>query len=165
VTPPTYEEVPLLVQGRTWEEMVKGSRFRTAARTVTETDLVNFVCLGGFIEPLFLDASHAGEAGYTGRLIPGGLIYVLAEGLVLQTGCLHGTGMAFMHMDLDVLRPVYVGDTLHAVVEVTESRAASRGARGVVTSTVTVYNQDGAEVLVYRPVRLIRGRENGQQEG
>jgi acyl dehydratase len=165
VTPPTYDEAPLLLQGKTWEAMVKGTRFRTAARTVTETDLVNFVCLGGFIEPLFLDASHAGGAGYTGRLIPGGLIYVIAEGLVLQTGCLHGTGIAFMHMDLDVLRPVYVSDTLHAVVEITESRAASRGIRGVVTSTVTVYNQDGAEVLVYRPVRLIRGRESARQGG
>lgn len=152
-------EAPLLAQGLTWEEMVTGSRFRTAARTVSEADLVNFVALGGFTEPLFLDASHAREAGYTGRLLPGALVYVVAEGLLLQTNCLHGTGLAFMHMELDVLQPAYVGDTLHVVVEITESRQATRGARGVVTSKNTVFNQNGAEVLVYRPVRLIRGKD------
>jgi acyl dehydratase len=152
-------EAPLLATGLTWEEMVTGTRFRTAARTVSETDLVSFVALGGFTEPLFLDASHAAAAGYTGRLLPGALVYVIAEGLVLQTNCLHGTGLAFLHMDLDVVAPAYVGDTLHVVVEITESRQASRGARGVVTSTNTVFNQNGAEVLVYRPVRLIRGKD------
>jgi len=162
VSPSANGEAPLLARGQTWEEMVAGTRFRTAARTVSEADLVNFVCLGGFTEPLFLDASHASEAGYTGRLIPGGLVYVIAEGLVLQTNVLHGTGLAFMHMDLDVLKPAYVGDTLHVVVEITESRQASRGARGVVTSRNTVLNQNGAEVLVYTPVRLIRGKDYQQ---
>jgi acyl dehydratase len=155
----TNAEAPLLARGLTWEEMVVGHRFRTAARTVSEADLVNFVALGGFTEPLFLDASHAQKAGYAGRLLPGALVYVIGEGLLLQTNCLNGTGLAFMHMDLDVVAPAYVGDTLHVVVEITESRQASRGARGVVTSRNTVFNQDGAEVLVYRPVRLIRGKD------
>src|SRR2546426_1090767 len=86
-----------------------GSTFRTGARTVTETDLVNFLTLFGFNEPLFWDARHGAEAGYTGRLVPGALTYCLAEGLVIQTGCLHDTGLAFLHMDLDVRRPVFVG--------------------------------------------------------
>ena len=150
-------EPPLFVRGHTWEQMERGERFRTAARTVTETDLINFVTLFGFTEALFWDARHAAAAGYTGRLVPGALVYCMAEGLVLQTNVLHGTGLAFMSMELDVRRPVYVGDTLDAVVEVTESRPASRGPRGVVTTTVTVRNQDGEEVLVYTPVRLIRG--------
>ena len=154
-------EVEPLIQGRTWEEMEVGSAFRTAARTVTETDLVNFVTLFGFNEPLFWDARHASSAGYAGRLVPGALTYCMAEGLVLQTHVLHGTGLAFMAMQLDVKKPVYVGDTLHAVVEVTEARKASSGERGVVTTRVSVRNQDGDEVLVYTPVRLIRGRADG----
>src|SRR5262249_54091996 len=147
-----------LIRGTTFEEMTVGSRFRTADRTITETDLVNFITLCGFNEPLFWDARHAASAGYKGRLVPGALTYAMAEGLVLQTHVLHGTGLAFMGMQLDVRKPVYTGDTIHAVVEVTECRPASSGGRGVVTTRIGVRNQNDEEVLVYTPVRLIRGR-------
>ena len=159
MTDTTTTTPPPLVKGLTYEEMPVGHAFRTARRTVTEADLVSFVSWGGFNEPLFLDAAHAAEGGYTGRLIPGGMIYCLAEGLILQTNVLHGTGLAFMHMELTVKQPVYVGDTLYAVVETTGSRPASRGARGVVTTRVGVRNQRDEEVLVYTPVRLIRGKD------
>src|SRR4051795_8220250 len=145
----TTTEAPLLVKGLTYEEMPVGQVFRTARRTVTETDLVNFVTWGGFTEPLFFDASHAADGGYTGRLVPGALTFCIGEGLVLQTNALHGTGLAFMSMELSVKRPSYVGDTLHVVVEVTESRKATTGERGVVTTRNTVRNQRGEDVLEY----------------
>jgi acyl dehydratase len=78
---------------------------------------------------------------------------------VLQTNVLHGTGLAFLHMELTVQRPVYVGDTLYAVVETTACRPSSTPGRGVVTSRIAVRNQHDEEVLVYTPVRLIRGRD------
>ena len=134
----TTTEVPPLVRGMTFEEMPQGQAFRTARRTITETDLVNFITWGGFNEPLFWDASHAADGGYTGRLVPGALTYCIAEGLVLQTNVLHGTGLAFLHMELTVRGPVYVGDTLYAVVETTGSRPSSKPGRGVVTSRINV---------------------------
>ncbi len=152
-------DIPSLVHGQTGEQMTVGSAFRTAARTVTETDLVTFITWGGFTEPLFYDASHASAGGYTGRLLPGAMVYCIGEGLVLQTNVLHGTGLAFMSMNLSVQAPSYVGDTLHVEVEVLEARPASRGSRGVVTTRNTIRNQNREAVLVSMPVRLIRGRE------
>src|SRR5829696_1668815 len=134
-----------LVRGKTWEEMKPGNSFRTATRTVTEADLIQFITWGGFNEPLFYDQSHAAAGGYTGRLIPGAMIYCIAEGLIIQTHVLAGTGLAFMHMELSVKRPVYVGDTLHAVVRTTESRPSSKPGRGVVTAHVSVRNQRDEE--------------------
>jgi len=148
-----------LIRGLTFEQMTVGQVFRTARRTVTEADLVNFITWGGYHEPLFWDASHAAEGGYTGRLIPGAMTYALAEGLVLQTNVLHGTGLAMLEMELSIRQPVYVGDTLYAIVETTGSRPTSGGGRGVVSSRVGVHNQRDEEVLVYTPVRLIRGRD------
>jgi acyl dehydratase len=150
--------VPALVHGQTFEDMVAGSRFLTASRTITETDLVSFVTLTGMNEPLFFDEAGSLAAGYAGRLVPGALVFSYAEGLVMQTGVIHGTGMAFLRADVSVRAPVFVGDTITVVVEVTESRAASTGARGVVTTRNTVVKRGGGTVLVYEPVRLIRGR-------
>jgi acyl dehydratase len=87
------------------------------------------------------------------------MTFAYAEGLVLQTNALHGTGIAFMHSDLDITAPVYVGDTISVVVEVTEARPSKSGGRGVVTTRNTVVNQRGDIVLTYQPVRLIRGRD------
>jgi len=152
-------DVPHAIHGHTWEEMTVGSSFRTAARTVTESDLTAFVNLCGFNEPLFYDERHAAEGGYAGRLVPGAMVYALGEGLVIQTHSFAGTGLAFMHMELDVRRPTFVGDTLDVVVEIVSSRASSKPGRGVVESRNTVYNERGDDLLVYTPVRLVRGRD------
>jgi acyl dehydratase len=64
-----------------------------------------------------------------------------------------------MSMELSVRKPVYVGDTLHAIVTTTESRPSSKPGRGVVTARVSVRNQRDEEVLVFTPVRLIRGAD------
>lgn len=153
------DDWPELLHGRTWEEMPVGLRFRTAARTVTEADLLAFVTLVGINEPLFLDERFGHDHGYAGRLVPGTLTFTYAEGLVIQTGCIHGTGLAFLHTDLDIEGPVYVGDTISVDVEVTGQRAASTGNRGLVTTRNTVRNQRGETVMTYTPVRLTKGAE------
>jgi len=158
VTAPLLDAEPL-IHGQTFEEMTVGSAFRTAWRTITESDMVMFRQLTGFTEPLFLDSRHAGESGYSGTLVPGMLTFAYAEGLVLQTNVLHGTGIAFMHSEVDWLAPVYVGDTISVIVEVTASRPSKSGGRGVVTTRNTVVNQRDETVVTYTPVRMIRGRD------
>ena len=101
----TFDETPPLLRGRTWEEMPLGFRFRTASRTITEADVSAFVGIVGITEPLFLDARVAIENGYAGRLVPGMMTFSFAEGLVIQTGCIHETGVAFLHMDFDIKAP------------------------------------------------------------
>jgi acyl dehydratase len=147
-------------RGLCWQEMVAGQRQRTARRTITETDLVGFVTATGFFEPLFLDAGFAAAQGiYAGRLVPGALTFTYAEGLVIQTGVIHGTGLAFLGMELRVEAPVVVGDTIEVEVEVTESRASSTAGRGVVTTRNLVLNQRGQVVMTYSPVRLVKGAD------
>ena len=156
-TKTNLDDVPLLATGLTWQEQPVGFAFRTAARTITEADLCAFVGLTGFVGPLFLDARRAAQAGYAGRLVPGLLTVSFAEGLVLQTNVMHGTGLGFLGMEMDARGAVYVGDTIDVVVEVIESRASSKPGRGLVRSRNQVRNQRGEVVLTYAPVRLQRG--------
>ncbi|MBC2592365.1 MaoC family dehydratase [Rhodococcus aetherivorans] len=151
-------------RGLYWTEMTVGSSFATASRTVTESDLANFVGMG-FTEPLFLDASGAAAAGYRGRLVPGALTFSLAEGLVMLTNVIHGTGMAFLGTTITVKAPVFVGDTLEVSWTVTAARPASSGRRGVVTTKNLVRNQHGEVVMEYEPVRLIAAAPEPTDEG
>ncbi len=151
--------VPELIHGRTWEDMPVGFAFRTSARTLTEADVRAFVNVIGLNEPLFYDARAGIAAGYSQMPVPGMMTFSVSDGLVIQGGSLHGTGMAFVHTDLDIKGPVYVGDTLTVLVEVTESRPTSKPGRGLVTTRNTVYNQRNEVVMVYTPVRLTKGRD------
>jgi acyl dehydratase len=152
--------VPPLARGRTWEELPVGFAFRTGARTITETDLVGFVGVSGFVGPTFLDARRGPHAAYSGRVVPGLLTLTFAEALVVQTTVLNGTGIAFLSLEMNVVAPVFVGDTIEVVVEITESRPTSKGGRGFVSSANTVFNQHGAVVLTYSPNRLQRGKSD-----
>ena len=147
---------PPFVRGRYWTEMTVGSAFSTASRTVTEVDLMRFVSIG-FTEPLFIDAAGAEAAGYRGRLVPGALTFALAEGLLMQTNVIHGTGLAFLGTTLTVLAPVLIGDTICVASQVTKARAASSGNRGIVTTRNLVRNTGGQIVMEYSPTRMIAG--------
>ena len=148
-------ELKTIGLGLAWDDLKKGDRFRTISRTVTETDLVNFINTTGMVEMLFTDAEYAKEhAPQGGRLVPGALAYCMMEGLLVQSTLQH-TGLAFLEMSFQVKGPTFVNDTLHVVVEVLESRATSKTPdRGVVKTRNSIINQKGETVIVYEPVRL-----------
>ncbi|HVY43644.1 MAG: MaoC family dehydratase N-terminal domain-containing protein [Bacteroidota bacterium] len=148
----------LLGQGMYWQDMKVGDKYKTYGRTITETDIVNFISCTGFLEVLFTDMEYVREhSAIKGRLAPGALVYALAEGLSML-GTIQGTGLAFLGMELDVKGPTFAGDTIHVEIEVIEQRAASKGGRGLVRTRNSVINQRGETVLVFTPLRLMAGR-------
>ncbi len=146
--------------GLAWEDLQVGDRFRTLARTITETDLVNFINTTGMVEVLFTDVEYAKtHAPEGGRLVPGALVYSIAEGLLVQS-TLQRTGLAFLSMTFEVVAPTFVNDTIHVEVEVLESRATSKStSRGLVRTTNNIINQRGETVITYSPLRLAASRE------
>jgi len=150
----------MLGQGLTWEESSIGAVYRTLARTVSEADIVNFVNLCGFVEPLFMDMEYvARESVYGRRASPGALTFALSEGLVMQTGLIHGTGMAWLGGELRIVAPVLVGDTIRVEVEIVDKRETRKPDRGIVTYRHQILNQRGELVLEARVQRMIRRRE------
>src|SRR5437867_1920026 len=138
----------MLTDGLTYEQHTVGAIYRTGGRTISETDIVTFVNLCGFVEPLFLDMEFvARESVYKRRAAPGALSFALSEGLIIQTGLIHGTGMAFLGGELRVTAPVLEGDTLTVEVEVADKRETKKPDRGIVTYRHRVLNQRGEMVL------------------
>jgi acyl dehydratase len=147
-----------------YEDFDVGDVHLTMGRTVTEADLVNFVTFGGIFEEIFINAEYANNNSlFKGRVVPGLLILVFAEGLYVQTGHNH-QGRAYLGLDeLRITAPVLCGDTIHVEVSV-ESARPSRGrpGHGILTMRHKVLNQNGVAVMSYKTARLLAGRPSGE---
>ncbi|QCK84559.1 acyl dehydratase [Phreatobacter aquaticus] len=150
------DALPTLGHGFYWQDIHVGQTFKTFRRTVTETDLVNFISVTGMTEAIFIDAEYE-HAAVKGRLVPAALTYALIEGFILQS-MIQGTGLAMLELTQKIHGPVKVGDTIWATVEVTGIRPTSKSGRAVVDSTMSVSNQRGEVVMTYTARRLLAGR-------
>src|SRR5262249_11442054 len=107
----------MITRGLTYEEHEIGARYETHGRTLGDADISSFVNLCGFTEPLFMDMEFvARESVFKGRPAPGALTFCLSEGLIIQTGLIHGTGMSYLGSEVRIVAPVLAGDTIRAAV-------------------------------------------------
>lgn len=149
------EDVKLLGQGLYFEDLPLGRKLRSIGRTILDPDVCAFINVTHMNEVLFTDMEYAkAHSPMKGRVVPGALSYTFAEGLcIVET--MQQTGVAFLHMELDMKVPAFVGDTIHVEIEVIEARLTRDGNRGLVRTRNTVVKQDGTVVLVYTPLRLV----------
>jgi acyl dehydratase len=147
--------------GRLFENFHAGERFVTGRRTITEHDILQFVTLVGLTEPLFLDLEYiTKESLYGERIAPGSLTFAVAEGLTVQTGIIHGTGLAFAGLDrMRLFAPVKVADTIGVEIEVLETKPVPQRGGGIVRYRQWVKNQRGETIMEYDVARLIRGAD------
>lgn len=150
------------MKGKTFEEFNTGDRFQTGRRTITEHDILSFVNLVGLTEPLFLDLEFIRKESLFGeRIAPGSLTFGMAEGLTVQTGLIHGTGMAFAGLDkMRLFGPVKVNDTIQVEIEVLDSKSVPARGGGIVRYRQWVKNQRGETIMEYDVARLIRGSDD-----
>ncbi len=144
-------------RGLTYEEHAVGATYQTLGRTVSEADICAFVNLCGFNEPLFMDMEYvAKESVFKRRAAPGAMTFALSEGLIMQTGLIHGTGMSYLGGEIRIVAPVLEGDTLRVGVTITDKRETKKLDRGIVTYRHEVTNQRGEVVLEATVKRMIK---------
>lgn len=130
--------------GLYWEEWEVGKSFETAARTVTETDVVNFAGISGDYNPLHINEEYCKKTQFGTRIAHGPLVYAIAAGLLFQLHLYDDTLIAFLGFEsLKFTKPVKIGDTIHAIVTVTEVTETSKPDRGVMKRQLQVINQHG----------------------
>ncbi len=148
-----------------WNDLSVGERFRTLNRTITESDIVNFIGVTGMLETLFTDLSFSHEHGaIKGRVVPAACVYTMIEGLLCQA-TMQTTGLALLEVEKKILAPVFAGDTIHAEVEVLAVRQTSKGNRGIVTTQNNIIvAARNTTVITYRAVRMMAGRPGTADE-
>ncbi|MEM2325572.1 MAG: MaoC/PaaZ C-terminal domain-containing protein [Archaeoglobaceae archaeon] len=129
-----------------FEEFEIGKEFETAARTVTEADIVNFAGITGDWNQLHTDAEFAKNTIFGQRIAHGTLIFSIMTGLLVRLGFIEKTILAFYGIDkLRFTNPVFIGDTIKAIAKVVEKE--DKGAYGLVTIESRVVKQSGDVVL------------------
>ena len=145
------------IRGLYFEDFSAGQQYATDRRTITEADHLNFTTSFGFFEPLFMDRAYvANETPYERPVVPGALTFSAAEGLTILSGILHGTGMAFLGVELKVIKPVFIGDTISVEIDVVDKRQTKKPDRGIVSFFHRVNNQDHELVMNYAIKRMMR---------
>ena len=123
-----------------YEDLNAGDRWTSRARTITESDIINFAGLTGDFDPLHVDHEFAKQTPF-GKPIAHGLLGLsFLAGLASQ--CPAVRTLAFSSLrDWQFLAPIYIGDTVHAVTEVVDKLTNGRRS-GKITWNRQLVNQD-----------------------
>ncbi len=140
--------IPAGPRGMYFDEFQVGQRIVTAGRTITEADIVNFAGISGDYNQIHVDAVYSAGSPFGQRVAHGLLVTSIASGLAMQTGVMEGTVLAFREInEWKFIKPVFIGDTVHVVLEVKETKDLRRIGGGSVMIEVSVVNQRDEVVM------------------
>jgi acyl dehydratase len=131
-----------LSRGLYFEEFEVDQRIISTGRTVTENDIVTFAGLSGDYNQIHTDSEFSKNTPFGQRVAHGLLGISIASGLAMRTGVLEGTVLAFREInEWKFSKPIFIGDTIHVVLEVKEVKALPRLGGGTVIIELSVKNQ------------------------
>jgi len=134
--------------GLYFEEFSVGQKITSVARTVAESDIMTFAGLTGDYNQIHTDAEFAKGTQFGGRVAHGLLGLSLAVGLLMRTGVLEGTVLAFREIvEWKFIKPVFIGDTLHVEMEVKELKPMPRIGGGQALVALDVKNQKNETLM------------------
>ncbi|MGW8319168.1 MAG: MaoC/PaaZ C-terminal domain-containing protein [Candidatus Promineifilaceae bacterium] len=146
-------------RGRYFEEFAVGDTIVTSGRTVTEADIVHFAGLSGDYTQIHTDAAYAASGMFGQRVAHGLLVLSIASGLAVQTGMVEGTVLAFRELAWKFSRPVTIGDTIRAEIEIIETKPVARLGGGSVDMKVNVRNQHDEIVHRGNWIMLVKSKD------
>jgi 3-hydroxybutyryl-CoA dehydratase len=135
-------------RGMYFEEFEAGQRIVSMGRTITESDIVTFAGFSGDYNQIHTDAEFSQESGFGQRVAHGLLGLSIASGLAVQTGLMEGTIMAFREVNnWRFSLPIFIGDTIHVIIEVKDVKALRRLGGGAVILELNILNQRDEKVM------------------
>ena len=141
-----------------FEDFELGDTMTTRGRTVDIGDITTYAGLTGDHYQLHTDAQFMADSRFGQRIAHGPLTFSLAVGLVGLSGFYGDAIVALIEVTgLKATAPVFAGDTLHVVAEVTV-HDASGPKYGTLGVTYAVRNQNDEDVMTFLQTMLARRR-------
>jgi acyl dehydratase len=125
-----------------FEDLHVGQVLVSPARTITETDVVNFAGISGDFNPIHTDVEFARSSVYGQRVVYGLLGLAVLTGLTDRARFFSGSAIALLGIDnWRFVAPIFIGDTIHYEMEVTGMKPSQKPDRGVVNRHFKLLNQ------------------------
>ena len=141
--------------GLYFEEFSVGQKIITVGRTISEDAIFTFAGLTGDYNEIHTNAEFSRKTQFGRRIAHGLLGLSVATGLIMRTGFLEGTVLAFREInEWKFIKPFFIGDTLTAELSVTETKVLPRIGGGSITATIVVKNQ-GDEICQRGSLNLL----------
>ncbi len=149
VAPPGAAIDPLsrpLVAQRGFDQLTLGEEFPLPSRTLSLAHFSAFQALCGDNHPIHYDRPYCAALGHKDLLAHGLHVLTLtAAGAGLFPHVIGADLIGFVEVQARFLAPVYPGDTLYPLLEISALERQRR--TGVVRMAATIHNQDGVLVL------------------
>jgi acyl dehydratase len=147
----------MVSEQRWFEDFTVGERFVIPSRTQTSAVFAAFQTASGDTHPIHYDVEYCRARGMPDLLAHGFQTLVhTAPGAGLFPYIVEESLVGFLEQSSKFLKPVYAGDTIYPVLEVTE--LVPGRTTGVVTLRSTVFNQRKELVLEGMQKFLVRRR-------
>ncbi|MDX1413199.1 MAG: MaoC/PaaZ C-terminal domain-containing protein [Candidatus Promineifilaceae bacterium] len=146
-------------RGLHFEDFEIGQTLVTAARTITEADIVRFAGLTGDFNQIHTDAEYATNGPFGQRVAHGLLVQACALGLAVQSGVIEGTVLAFRELSCKFSLPIFIGDTVHVKLEIVEKKALPRLGGGQIVMKYRILNQHEKAVQRGEWAMLVQSKE------
>jgi acyl dehydratase len=131
-----------------------GSKRITLGRTITETDFIVHAGHTGDFFPHHLDAEWCKTQPFKQRIAHGTMIFSIGIGLTASE--INPEAFSKGYDRLRFVKPVFIGDTIHAEVSISEKSGSNKEGYGTVTEHVEIINQKGEVVLVCDHILLVK---------
>jgi 3-hydroxybutyryl-CoA dehydratase len=129
-------------RGMWFEEFEVGQQIITPGRTLSESDIVSFAGLSGDYNQIHTDGEFARKTPFGQRVAHGLLGLSIASGLAMRTGVLEGTVIAFREINnWKFINPMFINDTIHAELNILETKPIPRIGGGSLIIEILVKNQ------------------------
>lgn len=134
-------------KGMLYDEWELNRVYTSHARTITADDVSRYCALSGDYNPLYTNELFARTTLFGGIILPGGLSFIIANGLSCQTLWFDGSYIGLLDQQMQFVGPVHVGDTVYLTMTPTAKRLTKKPGRGVVTYRISLFNQKDELVL------------------
>lgn len=142
--------------GRYFEDFEVGDIYEhRPGRTVTEADNIQFSLLTMNRHPMHCDHAFAAQSEFGKPLVNSGLTLAIVLGMTVDD--VSAKAIANLGWNsIDLVAPVFPGDTIYARSQVVEKRASkSRPTQGIVTTRTEGYKADGTVFMRFERKSLI----------
>ena len=139
-----------------FEDYELDSRRTTLGRTITETDFVVHAGHTGDFFPHHMDAEWCKTQSFGQRIAHGTMIFSIGIGLTASE--INPEAFSKGYDRMRFVKPVFIGDTIHSEVTISEKSDSKKPEYGTVVEHVEVINQHGEVVLVCDHQLMVKRR-------